>query len=726
MKKSAMPPNAAETQSVRRARFGLNITVALLAAAAVAVLANFMVVLARQQQGLTVRLDLTATRRYSLSAQTTRVLRDLAAPHRLVTLIASGGLGAEQQRLVDQVNDLVDEYAARCPQIAATHINPALELARYEAFVQELAGRFDEQIVPARAAIQAVGQALMKLSQTMVSRHGPAAGDLQDSEGVPEPLGQLLTTLRRAFTSQSRTLDQTVQRLDRALEESLPQYGALGSELESALGGLVDRLYQPAAEQLRQWAARPTLAAAVRDSLLQQADACTATAADLDALIASLRDMQVPDEYQQLASDLARQDVVAIVGPEKVRVLSLSDMYRQPSADVLDPTAAEFRFVGEQVLTGALIGMTLQPPPLVVFVYSGRTPALGPGGQANYVAEQLRKLDFDVRQWSPAPVDPGGFGQARPTPAPEPAEGQAAVWVILPAESAGPMNFAGTQAQDQVVNLLKRRQAVGDSVMVTLSATPAAAFQPDPVAQLLAEWGLDAQLDRVVVYERALPDQQSRTMTQHMTTTWPEDSPLAGALQGSRAMFVWAAPLNLRATDGLSVHPLASVSQPQMWAEPVADAATLTEARYDPSAAPTDGRFTIAAAVEKAHSATAPAEEPADAKTHRPQRLMAVADAVWLNDQVTTYGEIPGLGGGAGLAEAVGAAFPGNAELFTNGVFWLADLDELIAATPRSQDIRRVQPMTPATMNAARWALLAGLPGASFVVGLSVWRRRRA
>ncbi len=707
-----------QTQTTRRTRFGLNVAVALLAAAAVAVLINFLVVLAREQQGWNVRLDLTATRRHSLSAQTTRVLGNLDQDHRIVTLIARGGLSAEQARLVGQVTDLVDEYAARSPRITAQHIAAGLDLPRHEAFLHEIADRFAEQIQAPRQTIERIGPSLTRLRQRMVGPQAQALNEALAAAAAPDELQQLLTTVRRALTSQAPALEEIERAIAESLHQPLPPYAALRGELESALGSLTDRLYRPAGDQLRQWAGRETLAAPLRDAALRLADDYAATADELDRLVSDLRAVAVPEDYQQLATDLSRSDVLAIVGPRKVRVLSVSEMYRQPPPDTADPTAAEYRFVGEPLITGALIGMNMAKAPMVVFVYSGRTPALGPGGQCNHVADVLRRLDFDVRQWSPAPASPGGFGQARPTPAPEPEQGQPAVWVLLPAEQAGPMDLAAVPARDQVVELLKKRLAAGNAAMVMLAANPAAAFQPDPVVSLLGDWGVSALLDRIVVFERALPDRQSRTLTQHIVSTWPPASPLAEALAGTRALFAWAAPLRPIAAAASdddagadrppTFIPLVTVSQPQMWSAPVDSADVLMDARYDPAQAPPDGGFTIAAALERDG-----------------QRLVVVADALWAHDQVTTYGEIPGLGGGAGLADMVGASFPGNAELFTNSVFWLMGLDELIAATPRTQDIRRVQAMTPAAMTAARWTLLAGMPALSFAIGLLVWQSRR-
>ena len=80
--------------------------------------------------------------------------------------------------------------------------------------------------------------------------------------------------------------------------------------------------------------------------------------------------------------------------------------------------------INEEKLTGALLSMTLQQPPMVVFVTSGGGPALGEQGRYNIVAQRLLNADFRVTQWNPAgqmssmgqPTPPQPRPQAEPGP----------------------------------------------------------------------------------------------------------------------------------------------------------------------------------------------------------------------------------------------------------------------------------------------------------------------
>jgi hypothetical protein len=70
--------------------------------------------------------------------------------------------------------------------------------------------------------------------------------------------------------------------------------------------------------------------------------------------------------------------------------------------------------------------------------------------------------------------------------------------------------------------------------------------------------------------------------------------------------------------------------------------------------------------------------------------------------------------------------FPGNAELVANSVFWLANMETLIAISPSAMEVSRIAPMSDAAQTGWRvGALLIGLPGLVIVAGLLVYFARR-
>jgi hypothetical protein len=72
------------------------------------------------------------------------------------------------------------------------------------------------------------------------------------------------------------------------------------------------------------------------------------------------------------------------------------------------------------------------------------------------------------------------------------------------------------------------------------------------------------------------------------------------------------------------------------------------------------------------------------------------------------------------------ARFPGNAELFTNSIFWLSKMETMIAISPAAMEVSRIAPMTDGTLSALRiGVLLVGLPLAVVIAGAVVYFARR-
>jgi len=55
----------------------------------------------------------------------------------------------------------------------------------------------------------------------------------------------------------------------------------------------------------------------------------------------------------------------------------------------------------------------------------------------------------------------------------------------------------------------------------------------------------------------------------------------------------------------------------------------------------------------------------------------------------------------------------------------LAGIEELIAASARTQDVRRIEAISPAKLSSLQWTMLIGMPLGTFIVGVGVWMTRR-
>ena len=287
------------------------------------------------------------------------------------------------------------------------------------------------------------------------------------------------------------------------------------------------------------------------------------------------------------------------------------------------------------------------------------------------------------------------------------------------------MSLMSAGEKTKIADLLNERSAQGDAAMVMLGIEPGATFsEPNPILDWLEGFDLHPQLDRIVLRQVRLPDRSSVNTARFEVTRWPDDSPITRALAGMPAVFLQASPIELGAAPGaddegaaeeqsdkpaanVALSPLVVLRAPDMWS--TADLISPEQVERAPvDEANRRETFTIGVAAERGEA-----------------RLVVVTDPMWAMNLITTNASPTLSPQTAGWAEFAGAAFPGNSELFVNSVYWLADLDELIAASPRTQDIRRIESMTPQTLTTWRWLLVGGMPVLILVIGLAVWVVRR-
>jgi hypothetical protein len=698
-------------------RIGLSVAVAAIAALGVVVVLNMLVDF--QVRNLPaaakpwVRYDLTATRRHSLSPQTRQVLQGLDRDHTIVRLFRSRG--AEP---VERVVDLIDEYPRFSKHITVEDIDPIRQLTAVERLGERITAAFADEVEPLAEAIGEARRATAALRTTFLEsaellQANREAGGL--GEQTAGQVNQVLLTNLPRFAEELERADETIGPL---LDRPLPELSLVRDALLRAIAGLAEGQLPEAVRVLELAVRDPQAPAAAKDRFLRAAELLRAANARSTEAATALEDAPRAEGYARVATTVRGQEAVVILGPDDVRALAIGELYRQ-----MDPEQVEAQglpalgFIGEEKLTGALSTMQWEHPPLAVFVYD-RQPAMGPRGGYQQVAERLRAGGFVVEEWSPRgtpmPGPFGGPGQTMPTPEPEPLEGQPAVWVVLPADmnaSPNPMMMGQDTSQRQpVADLLTRRLARGDAAMVLFAVNPGAAFgQVDPVVDLVTErYGIEPRLDRVVAREQPLPNRPARTTFQIDVTSWPSRSPIGAALGGMPGVFNLASPIDTVERDGVTHAPLVELREPRMWlVEDFASFEALLEAEHDEQAAVDSVMVGVTA--ERAGGEAGPGS-----------RLIAVADALWASDNITTFGTL-----GPGTAELTGAAYPANGELFANAVYWLAGTEELIAATPRSQDIRRIGAVSPLT---ARWiggVLVVGLPLIAAAVGVAVALARR-
>ncbi len=695
-------PNTTHTDShtLRRIKFGTSVTVAVLAAVGLTILVNWIA--ARQY----LRLDLTRGGSYSLSDQTETVLAKLEGDYRLVTLLPDeASISDEDTAMAHRhVRDLVNEYGRYADSVAVEHLDPRSDITKAANLNNAIAKTFEDELVPVIEAIEQGRSALDAVVPINTKLNAVLTSGVNNDPNTPEtPAQQFFRAAATRCTQFDQSAEQAGQQMDERMDQVLVNYAGIKESLQAVLldyDALLGVLIQSSAGLNRS----TEIDDADKERLLEAVELAKQAQA---LLVEPLQQMDAAEDapkFHQVLYGLTGSASVVVLGPEQVKVLPVSEMWRQDLRDYEETGQAQPQYLIEEKLTGALLSMTIEQPPLIVFVLSGTGSALGPRGQYNIVAQRLANADFPVTQWSPT-GQVSAMGQPTPPlPRPEAEPGQKTVWIVLPTsgQATNPMMMAANPRQ-QIAELLEERLAAGDAAMVMVAADPSATYGlANPINDYLAGWGINVLTDRLILSEVQQANRRSETSIQFVIDTWSEALPITTALNGMQALFQITSPINISTEQGATHHTLVEVTGDKLWTHTdLSSPQAVQGATYDESTSAES--FTIATASEK------------DGK-----RLITIAEQVWASDDMTGMGLL-----GPGTAELTGAAVPGNSELFVNSVLWLADLEDLIAASPRSQDVPRIQPMTAGAYWWHQLLLLAGLPLASLVLGLGVWWRRR-
>ncbi|MBX2850985.1 MAG: GldG family protein [Phycisphaeraceae bacterium] len=746
MSKNKRQPTA-PTAAKRRSANSVMVLVSVLAAIGIAAIANYVVYW--QYRGLSpearswVRFDLTSTRRYSLSEQSRAVLDQLDTEHRVVTMLGGDTIEPAQQQ---RIRDLVDEYARASSSIDVQHIDLDTQTDRREALLAEMDAMFAEDTESIRQSI-AEGLRLVDRYAETINKIESWLGTIIDNGVKLRPASiqnQRLADLHSQYLrlqDQAKRLKQLRDDMlgsdwQKRLEspgvvtdgdgENLPDYTALMANIQQYILQLAGSTLPDTpgkADQLRR--------GVVIDNLAPPETQQTAREAQ-NSLAAMVQ--QVPEFFKLVRREtdpllnvlppLRYRDARAILNDKPCVLLTSGSDARVIPADLLfrgtgDTSTSQVNdlFVGEEQLTGALISIQLEPPPLVVFIRSNiglRAVSITGSeqhrieGVYDEVTKRLLAMDFEVAEW-PDPVN---------TDPPPLREGQRAVWVTLPyfRPDVNRSESLDNTNKDTVAAFLQERLAKGDGAMVMLYANGDTAPRlrgespPDTLVQLLGTFGIDAQLYQSAVQLQSEDDDgEDRQYTnQFIVNQWPKSPIVGDALNGINTFFTYPIPVELTPQPHLKQTPLVEVAAPIMHVqEAAADGKT---GQFTPAPGSERQRVVIGAAVEKGDG-----------------RLVTIGSATWAMDEVLSLAALPDGTVGPNLAERPGARilYPGNSDLFVNSICWLAHEEALIAASPRTQDIRRIQPMSSGALKTTRILLWAGMPAAILVLGISVGLMRR-
>ena len=393
-----------------------------------------------------------------------------------------------------------------------------------------------------------------------------------------------------------------------------------------------------------------------------------------------------------------------MIGPGAARVIATAQLFprlnlrRRHSGEV----AFDQRFRGDQTISAAIRSLLVEQMPMVVFVH-GQDESLLRRRNAKVdllgAVSMLEASRFEVREWVVPTSEP-----------PTPALGQPVVWIVIPPPVPERRTIEVTDAEQALLEAVEELIAGGEPVWLNLAPSVLPKMgHDDPWQRLAMPLGLKVDTARVVFEQ--VRDQAGEPINQRIQeiVDFEPEHPIARAADGLRATFDLPVAVEpLEAPARLHHTVLAAIeARPNRWLESdwMLNPATIDEP------ADTD-RFDrplpIAIAVVRLDPMGAGGQ----------QRLIVVGSGGWLLSYVADL--VVSIGG-----ERAVLLNPGNYELLLAGVAWLAGADALIASSPVSRQVARLDGITPAVRTRWRWIAMAGLPAACLLLGVIVWLVRR-
>jgi hypothetical protein len=439
------------------------------------------------------------------------------------------------------------------------------------------------------------------------------------------------------------------------------------------------------------------------------------------AKMKGLGELKLDEVRRQITTEDENGDTavhsIAVEGENDLKLINFGQVWKKADTGAMLPGDVKndrLRFNGEQQITAAILALEQSKKPKVAFVRDGGPPLTTPMfGQADLsdIADRLRAYNFDVLekdlsgQFAMQMMQQGG-GMAPPEPSDE--ELKDAVWVVLPL-SGQASQFGPQPVSPEVTRKIQDHLAQGGSAMFL--------FQPhsDALHSVLADWGVSVKPDIIIVHEpipggeQASDDfvEQARRLPHIFVLNQYGDSPVTKTLETLDAALVPLAPVETTPAAGLTIDKILPIPEDlKIWGE--SDLSSLgrnSTPTFDPKSGDLPPPLWAGAVVEKAGKG----------------RIVVIGNGTFMANGLL---EIPDPRMARSRLDV--ARFPGNGELFTNSIFWLAKMDNLIALSPAAMDTSRIRPIPAGMLNFWRvGVLLIGLPLLSLVAGLGVYQWRR-
>jgi hypothetical protein len=306
--------------------------------------------------------------------------------------------------------------------------------------------------------------------------------------------------------------------------------------------------------------------------------------------------------------------------------------------------------------------------------------------------------------------------QHRPAP-PEPGDDEIkdAIWVVLSYQPK-----MTQQGPNPLGPKLEQHLKDGGSALVLFFPNA------DNLSEALQPWGVTARTDRLAIHEPVSAEgtstadilQNAQRIPMIFVTREYGTHPLAKPLDSLASLLSPIVPIQTTAEKGYTAQPLIPIPQtPMSWGEQDIQGAMQNKPVSFNTAAgkdqPGDG--------DLPNTKQSPLYAGAAVEKKDGGRLVVLGSLQFAMDQFLDIPDQQMLKRGIYVAQ-----FPGNAKLFENSIFWLANMNSMLAISPEALQISRIKPMSDAELAWWRWGLLIViLPLGVIVSGAGVYLKRR-
>ena len=716
-------PAPAENVLSRRTRFAVMASITLAALLASALFANII------GEHRSHRIDLTSTREHTLAPRTLRVLAQVDEP---IEIVVSTNVQATDARSMQRVRDVLSQFERSSDQLTVTILDTGstTALADFERVVDLLASTRLDEISAHRTGLMRASEGLRTLAgelptlaeQLVILAQATSLADASNINTQALVIAEIATTCARAADEVDQALVHAIAGVN--LPATDVALAAASEPFQNAIAtaGAVEQYARELAARARDATNEEdravfTLADELADAA-QGAHDAGATAFDVLARLGPLEPLQIARAMQVTPA-------VLIIGKRGTTAINLESLF--PAFASPNDTAgrAQVRFVGEELVTTAISTLLLNTPPIVVIVHAererlfddvGRLVNPDAAGLAS-VIDRLRLRRMDVAEWAVA------LDSARPMLTDlNPTGARPVIWFVpgaptrLNLDRAQGLAERGTRVgrlADAIATLTEARAPM--LLAIEPSELPAAG-QPDVlIAPLTEAFGVSIATGAPLIERIAMPGAVGFSAYHAPAPTG--DSPIADALRNLPLVMQWPMRIAvLNEVEDVTVTPvLEVVDNDAVWGEaqwlayryanerqPLRPFAPRTAITQDAEQDDLRGPWTVAATIERRGS-TATSEQT--------QRAVIVAAPSWYEPMYEHAVELEG--------RRV-ALYPGNRELMDASIWWLAQLDELIAPASTTLNTPRIAQLEPGRLTTLRWALIAGLPVLTLLMGIAV------